>query len=96
MARFMNEVISIINEYLTNPTNPSAFSLKLEDSLFDLYDKMIMENQDLADELNENFPDICAEYEQGYDENKYYQLVKKEALRVENVLGIKIFQYEVY
>ena len=88
----MKNVIDMINNYLENPNNPLEFSLNLENILFDLYDQMIQDDKKMTDELNENLPEICAEYEQGYDENQYYQLVKNEIIRIENVIGKKLFK----
>ena len=90
----MNKVLKFINDYLKNPNDPLSFSLILEEILVDLYEEMYKEDALLTEELNENFPEICAECEQGYEPNKYYQLVKQEVIRIEKVIGRKIFEYK--
>ena len=64
--------------------DPVEFSLDLETYLFEHYDEMMREDPVLTEELNDNFPDICASFERGADPTPFIKAIKKEYERILN------------
>ena len=74
----MNEVFEMIEKFISGKYEALAFSYDLPDYLIEHYDNMLAENKNVTDLLNENFPDICAEYERGQDPSGFIENVRKE------------------
>lgn len=74
----MNEVIEMIKNFLVGNYEPLAFSYDLPDVLINKYDDMLKENEEVTKILNEDLPEICAEYEEGMDIQEFKTKVKKE------------------
>ena len=74
----MDEVLNMIKNFIDGKTDPDEFSVILPDVLIQKYDEMLEENKQATDILNENLPDICAEYEPGMDADYFRKAVQKE------------------
>ena len=74
----MNEVVEMIKNFLAGNYGPLAFSYDLPEVLIKNYDEMNNENEEITKILNEELPDICAEYEDGMDIQEFQTKVKKE------------------
>lgn len=74
----MNEAFEMIEEFIFGKYEPLAFSYDFPDYLIEHYNEMLTENEIVTELLNENFPDICAEYERGKEPSGFIENVKKE------------------
>ena len=74
----LNEVIEMIKNFLAGNYEPLAFSYDLPEVLIKNYDEMNNENEIITKILNEELPDICAEYEEGMDSTEFEEKVRKE------------------
>lgn len=68
----------MIDDFLNGKYDPLEFSYDFPDFLIDKYEIMERENNAVNDILNENMPEICAEYEMGADAGEFKQKVKSE------------------
>ena len=67
----MDELKNMIIRFLKGEGDPWEFSFALEDSLIRLYDQMYEVNPQATLILNNDLPDICAEYELGQDPSSF-------------------------
>ena len=76
------QAIQMINEFLNGEYDPLDFSYDFPDFLIENYD--VLENEDRAinEILNDNLPEICAEYEIGADTENFKDEVRAEYERV--------------
>lgn len=73
----IEEVKEMINKFLSGNYPPTEFSFDLPDVIVDNYDEIAKENEDVAKKLDDTFPEICAEYEQGDDPSEMVEKIKK-------------------
>lgn len=74
----MNELKRMIEKFLSGEYDALEFSLDLEDYLVIHYDQMYAENPSATLALNDNLPEICADYERGADPAPFMAAVKRE------------------
>ena len=74
----MNELNRMMEQFFAGNYDALEFSLDLESYLFVHYDEMYAENPAITLALNENLPEICAEYERGADPAPFMAAVRKE------------------
>lgn len=75
----MNKILEMIKAFLESDSdNATDFSIELEDALCDRHDQMAAENKEAAEILNEELPDICADYEFGEDIQAFKDKVRTE------------------
>ncbi|MDR2024377.1 MAG: hypothetical protein LBQ71_14290 [Hungatella sp.] len=74
----MNEAINMIENLILGQFDPLDFSYEFPDYLVENYEEMLSEDRKMTELLNENFPEICADFERGADEKKFISNVKKE------------------
>lgn len=74
----LTEVLDMINDFLAGTYEPFAFSADLPDCLCEYYDDMYAENPVITKILNEDLPEICADYEPGLDPAPFREAVRKE------------------
>ncbi len=74
----MNEVLGMINNFIEGRIDPVEFSVMLPDILIQKYDEMLNDNKQLTELLNDNLPEICAEYEPGMDSKEFINAVQEE------------------
>lgn len=80
------EVLNMINDFLSGTYEPFAFSADLPGCLCEYYDDMYSENSAMTKILNEELPEICAEYEPGFDPAPFMAAVKREYERALDAL----------
>ena len=78
----MNDALKMIKEFIANRYEPLDFSYDFPDYLIEHYDEMLEEDRDKTAILNEELPDICAEYERGMDPTEFIEKVKIEYNKV--------------
>ena len=59
-----------------------CFSYDLPYFLVEHYDEMYAENSMITEILNDNIPEICADYEEGYPTEDFKQRIRAEYERV--------------
>lgn len=75
----MNKIFDMIKAFLESESEDATdFSIQLEDALCENYDEMAAENKEAANLLNEDLPDICADYEFGENIEKFKDKVRAE------------------
>lgn len=74
----MTEVHEMIREFLAGSYDPLAFSYDLPFCLCEYYDDMHSEDPTITELLNEELPEICADYERGADPAPFMAAVKRE------------------
>lgn len=74
----MNKVIEMIKNFIDGEMEPVEFSHALPDLLIEEYDSMEKENKSATEILNDDLPDICADYEPGMDPEAFREKVKAE------------------
>ena len=76
----------MIDRFLAGGYDPVAFSVDLEDLLMEVIPEIEEENPMLAQELRNEFPFICADYEMGEDPSDFMKNVKAEYDRIEALI----------
>jgi hypothetical protein len=74
----LEEIYFMIEQFLNGEYEPFAFSGDLEWFLVDYHKEMVAVNPLATEILNENLPDICAEYEPGMDPQPFMDAVRHE------------------
>lgn len=82
----MAEVHEMIRAFLDDEYDPLAFSFDLPFCLCEYYDDMYAENPTITEILNEELPEICADYERGFDSAPFMEAVKREYERALSAL----------
>ena len=82
----MAEVHEMIREFLDGEYEPFGFSFDLPYCLCEYYDDMYAENPTVTEILNEELPEICADYEPGFDSAPFMEAVKREYERALSAL----------
>ncbi len=83
----VNEAISMILKFLHDEYDPLSFSYDMPDFIIENYNDINMENKKVCFILNDNIPDICAEYERGKDPQGFKNAIKKEYLRILEIIS---------
>ena len=78
----MNEALAMVKNFIDGNYDPLAFSFDFPDYLINHYDEMMNEDEEKTDILNDELPDICAEYERGMDPTDFIEKVKIEYYKV--------------
>lgn len=74
----IEQAFQMINDFLNDKYDPLEFSYDFPDFLIDKYDIMENENIMVNSILNDDMPEICAEYEMGADSDEFKQKIKSE------------------
>lgn len=74
----IEQALNMVKRFLKNEYPPLEFSYDFPDFLIEHYNEMEAENKKINDILNDNMPEICAEYEQGANATAFIQKVKAE------------------
>lgn len=74
----MNKALEMIKTFIDGKMEPMEFSFALPDLLIEEYDSMMEENQEATEILNDELPDICADYEPGMNPDAFRKKVKAE------------------
>ena len=74
-GKMLKETYEMMKKLVQGDYDPLAFSCDFPGFLCDIYDAMKAENPYATDVLNENMPDICAEYERGQDPSSFIEKV---------------------
>lgn len=80
----MDELNRMMEKFFLGEYDALEFSLDLEDYLVIHYDEMYAENPAATLALNEELPEICADYERGADPAPFMAAVKREYERALN------------
>lgn len=80
----IRRAIKMINEFLNGEYDPLDFSYDFPDFLIENYDFLENENENeiINEALNDNLPEICAEYEIGADAENFKGEVQAEYERI--------------
>lgn len=65
-------------KFLAGETDPLKFSLNFPDYLVKHYDEMMELNRERTEILNDELPEICADYERGEDPARFIARVQRE------------------
>jgi len=75
----MNEILEMIRAFLQSDSEDATeFSVKLEDALCNQYDQMMKENKEATEILNDELPEICADYEPGKNVQEFKDKIRAE------------------
>lgn len=74
----IRQAIQMINEFLNGEYDPLDFSYDFPDFLIENYDALENEDEIINEALNDNLPEICAEYEIGADTENFKDEVRTE------------------
>ena len=90
----IEQALNMVNDFLNNRYEPLDFSYDFPDFLIEHYDEMEEENKTINAVLNENMPEICADYEMGENPDYFKERVKEELedyiwIGVKNEIGFK-------
>ena len=67
----VDKVQAIIEQFLSDKYDALRFSYDLPDMIVENYSALSSENPELAKELDDIFPEICAGFERGMDEKPF-------------------------
>ena len=84
----IKEALSMILQFLNGNYDPLSFSYDLPDYIIEHFDDINLENEKVCFILNDNIPDICAEYERGADPREFKNAIKKEYQRIQQILNL--------
>ena len=74
----LNEVLEMFEQFFTGEYDPLVFSVDLPDCLCAYYDEMFAAAPKVTEILNEELPEICADYETGFDVEAFKKKVRTE------------------
>lgn len=74
----LNEVLEMFEQFFTGEYDPLVFSVDLPDCLCAYYDEMFAAAPNVTEVLNEELPEICADYEPGFDVEAFKKKVRTE------------------
>lgn len=74
----MNTALSMIDDFLNDKYEPWDFSNDLPAFMVAHYDEMQKENAAINDILNDEMPEICADYEMGESPENFKSLIRCE------------------
>ncbi len=74
----IEQAFRMINDFLNDKYDPLEFSYDFPDFLIDKYEIIERENRAVNDILNDDMPEICAEYEIGANADEFKRKVKSE------------------
>ena len=74
----LNEVLEMFEQFFAGEYDPVVFSVDLPDCLCAYYDEMFAAAPKLTEILNEELPEICADYEPGFDVEAFKKNVRAE------------------
>jgi hypothetical protein len=77
MKSKIKEMLLMMEELFAGEYDALKFSCDMEDFFCENYDAIEQENEYVATLLNENFPEICAEGEPGFDPTHMIEELKK-------------------
>ena len=72
----------MIERFLDGDYDALEFSYDLPDFIVDNYDTLQQEDAALAKRLDDTFPEICAEYERGFEPTDLHEKIKKAYLDI--------------
>ncbi len=78
----IDEVLGIIQKFLHGEYDLMGFSYDLPDFLIEHYEEMYAEDAASTEILNDNIPEICADYEEGYPPEDFKQRIRTEYERI--------------
>lgn len=78
----IDEVLGMIQKFLDGKYDLMEFSYDLPDFLVEHYDEMYAEDAASTEILNDNIPEICADYEEGYPPEDFKQRIRTEYERI--------------
>lgn len=87
---YMDQIRNMIMDFLAGSYDPLDFSYDLPDLLIQKYDEVENKDATVNSILNENLPEICAEYERGEDPTYFMSQVYgefKKAFPNESISG---------
>jgi hypothetical protein len=77
----VDEILKITKAFLAGEYDPLDFSYDLPDMLAELYDELEKESREINAVLQDNLPEICADYEIGADPVPFRNAVRAEFKR---------------
>lgn len=78
MDKNLNGIRLMMLRFLAGEYDPLEFSFDFPDYLVEHYDEMAAANPGRTDILNDELPEICADYERGEDPAKFIARVQRE------------------
>lgn len=72
----INKALGMMEDFIDGRYEPLDFSYNFPDFLIQNYDRLEQENEYINGVLNENMPEICAEYEIGEPPDDFIKQVK--------------------
>ncbi len=78
----IDEVLGMIQKFLDGKYDLMEFSYDLPDFLVEHYDEMYAEDAESTEILNDNIPEICADYEECYPPEDFKQRIRTEYERI--------------
>ena len=82
----VNKALNTMRDFLNGKYDPLDFSYGFPDFLVEYYNAMYAENPEITEILNDNMPEICAEYELDAPDEDF-----KKKVRIEYERAIRIF-----
>ena len=77
MKTKIKALLNMLDALFAGEYDALTFSCDMEDFFFENYEYIKQENSSVADLLNENLPEICAEGEPGFDPTHMIEELKK-------------------
>ena len=68
----------MLEQFISGQYDPLDFSYDFPDDLCNVFDEVEKEDPRIAEILDDNLPEICAEYERGMDPQPFIDAVRKE------------------
>ena len=72
----IEHIKEMVEKFLADEYDPLEFSYDLPDYIVDNYEAISKENESLAKELDDTFPELCAEYERGTNSETFKQKIQ--------------------
>jgi hypothetical protein len=85
----MKELLKMIDELLSGQYDPWDFSYDFPNAMVEHGVELEKENAQLLDELQQNFPEICAALDDEKEYQDFKNQIREEYKRVKQVCNIK-------
>lgn len=84
----IKEVFDTIERFLNDEYDALDFSFEFPEFLITAYDEIDKENAEVNNILNDNIPEICADYEMGQPADEFKEKIKTEYKKCRDAMKI--------
>lgn len=82
----IKKLCDMVERFLNGEYEPLSFSFDFPDAIIEHWDDGVKENSAVMEIFNDEFPEICADFERGADPHPFMERIATEYERAKRVL----------